>query len=87
MENRRHKKIRGAVQTSNDLFNRNNKDFQRERTEKMVRRKSPINSRGFPRIEGHDPHQVTSPRNLTTFMRKRQFCKEKGRKGRREREK
>lgn len=35
-------KDKGPAQTNNDLFHANNKERQRERTEKMERRKSPI---------------------------------------------
>lgn len=35
-------KDKGPAQSNNDLFHANNKERQRERTEKMERRKSPI---------------------------------------------
>lgn len=37
----KNKEIKGPVQTNNDLFRANNKECQRERTQKMERRKSP----------------------------------------------
>jgi hypothetical protein len=48
--------------------------------ERKEGQKSPMKYKKFPRIEGHNPHKVTSSRKFTAMVRKRKSCKERKRK-------